>query len=60
VYEIATGKFLPTAAHPKKELHDMAFSPDGHWLVFKVVESADEYHVFVSRYAPGRATGPGE
>ena len=60
IHEIATGKLLPTAVHPKKEIHDMAFSPDGRWLVFKVVESSTEHHVYVSPYISDRATGPAE
>jgi Tol biopolymer transport system component len=60
VYEVATGKLLPTAEHPKKEIHDMAFSADGRWLTFKVLESAEEHHVYISPYVPGRATGPSE
>jgi eukaryotic-like serine/threonine-protein kinase len=60
VHEIATGKLLPTAVHPTKEIHDMSFSPDGRWLVFKVVESGTEHHVYVSPYVPGRATTPVE
>jgi TolB protein len=60
VYEIATGKLLPTVVHPEKEIHDMSFSPDGRWIVFKVVESSTEHHVYVSPYVSGRATNPTE
>jgi eukaryotic-like serine/threonine-protein kinase len=60
IYEVATGKLLPTAVHPQHEIHDLTFSPDGKWMAFKVVEPASQHLIYVSPYVPGRATKPSE
>ena len=51
--EVATGQRKLLAAHSKYAIHDGQLSPDGRWLVFKLVTSATVQPVFVAPVRDG-------
>lgn len=60
IFELATGRRIPTAVHPDLPIHDLAVSNDGKWFAFVTVKEGIDRSVYVSRFVDGRPTQPTE
>ena len=57
-YDVASGRTAELASHPKWNLHQARFSPDGQWVAFHTTNSPNVRQVYAARSSPGSAREP--
>ncbi len=60
LYDLSTGQQTALTAHPKWNLQQAHFSPDGQWVAFHTTNSPNVRQTFATRAVPGTSTAPRE
>ncbi len=57
-YDVPSGRTTELVSHPKWNLHQARFSPDGRWVAFHTTNSPNVRQVYAVRSSPGSALAP--
>jgi Tol biopolymer transport system component/DNA-binding winged helix-turn-helix (wHTH) protein len=60
LYDLSTGQQADLTAHPKWNLQQAHFSPDGQWVAFHTTNSPNVRQTYATRAVPGTSTVPQE
>jgi Tol biopolymer transport system component/DNA-binding winged helix-turn-helix (wHTH) protein len=58
VYDVPSGRTTELASHPKWNLHQARFSPDGQWVAFHTTNSPNVRQIYAVRSSLARALEP--